>query len=135
MRREWRSRRRELIPTVGLVRKLGLPLSAVSLVMLFFALLLSFTISVRPVEVQDGRVQSAYTTYVVEELAKDPGRLAELRQTGVAFAAADHLLIVDRASGRVVDGEATASELEAAHVKLVPGDLDSLTPAASVAAR
>ncbi len=98
-------RRRELIPTVGLVRKLGLPLSAVSMVMLFFALLLSYILSARPVEIQDGRVKTAFTQYVVDELALDPGRLTELREAGRAFAAAEHLLIVDRRSGRVVDGE------------------------------
>jgi argininosuccinate lyase len=38
------------------------------------------------------------------------------------------------ADGRTL-GDATAVELESAHVQLVPGDVDSLTPEASVAAR
>jgi argininosuccinate lyase len=38
------------------------------------------------------------------------------------------------AAGRTL-GEATAGELESAHVQLIPEDLDELTPAASVAAR
>jgi argininosuccinate lyase len=51
-----------------------------------------------------------------------------------AHAAVGRLVGELAAAGRTL-GDATAAELEAAHVRLVPEDLDELTPAASVAAR
>ncbi len=104
------ARRRELIPTTTIGRKLAIPLSAVSMVSLLFALVLSYTLSYRPVEAQDHRVKTAYGAYVVEELGKDPSQLANLEKTGVAFAAAEHLLIVERSSGRIVSGDSRGIE-------------------------
>lgn len=65
--------------------------------------------------------------------------LAEiLVDRGVAFREAHEAVggLVARlaADGRTL-GDATAAELESAHVQLIPGDVDSLTPEASVAAR
>jgi argininosuccinate lyase len=65
--------------------------------------------------------------------------LAEiLVNRGVPFRAA-HEAVGGLVAGLAADGralaEVTAGELEAAHVQLVPADLDSLTPAASVADR
>ncbi len=57
---------------------------------------------------------------------------------GVPFREA-HEAVGGLVGGLVADGrtlaDATAGELQAAHAQLVPGDLDSLTPAASVADR
>ena len=65
--------------------------------------------------------------------------LAEiLVDRGVPFRAA-HEAVGGLVAGLAAEGrtlaDATAGELEAAHVQLVPADLDSLTPAASVADR
>ncbi|MAE96115.1 MAG: hypothetical protein CL910_15775 [Deltaproteobacteria bacterium] len=117
------ARRRELIRPVTLVRKLATPMMAVSVVTLGFALLLSYELANRPVEAQDVRVKSAYAGYVVGELAKDPGKLAELEATGAVFAAAEHLLIFDRASGELLEGSPGALHASELRWLLATGEL------------
>ncbi len=99
-----RARREQLVRPVSLLRKLALPVGAVSVVTLYFALLLAYVMSVRPVEEQDSRVKQAFTGYAVEQLAEDASRLPTLRQAARKFHAADRLVIVDREMGRIVDG-------------------------------
>ncbi|MBW2241972.1 MAG: HAMP domain-containing protein [Deltaproteobacteria bacterium] len=107
--------RAELMPHVPMSAKLVVPMLAVSVVTLFFALLLSDTFAGRPVEAQDVRVKQAYLSYCVDELAKDAETLERLREIAVAFSAAHTLLIIDRGTRAIVDGPADglrASEVD-----------------------
>ncbi|MCP5057427.1 MAG: HAMP domain-containing protein [bacterium] len=107
--------RAELMPHVPLVSKLVVPMVALSMVTLFFALLLSGTLAGRPVEAQDTRVKQAYLAYCVDELAKETNTLERLREVAVTFSAAQSMLVVDRGTRSIIDGPADgleASELE-----------------------
>ena len=114
-------RRAELMPKVSLSGKLVGPTLAVSMVTLFFALLFSYVLAGRPVEAHDLRIKQAYLAWAVGELANDRDTLTHLREMGIAFSAAERLLIVDRGTGHIIDGPNDGLDVDEIHWLLGAG--------------